>query len=406
MADTEWHSAGPGRYTHSLSSSLTTCHIFNSSDPSSQISPQPRDPVSSSSPCSVQIPQENRQVTAIMFYNCLKARNSVPAVLIHSLLLGKRESLRPSRCPAAHDLSADRGNNFGFDLMWHKVYKWRQLPALAHSSILAHACGWSTELGLSAASIHQEQGLKIKIPLCCGFFELSSDNESFKAWGNEAGSVKEAAFNQASRFSGRIPGTRITCTCFEGPALVLSPPLTVLPGMSRTAPPDWSSAKHMGKLYSICLCSLTLPPQDYLPVPHGLTWRWGWMESSQKIQMKWQLPAPRNEVRSGEATRGLSPHRGSRFHWVEETKPHGSIKLLTSHWQKAVTKAALLQPHRMSQDVQSPAFSLLTGLKIHIFFTAFISFWLLPVCDPKHFAVYLKLIFSWGCVENTLPFWQ
>lgn len=58
-----------GRYTHSLSSFLATCHIFNSSDPSSQISPQPWDPVSSSSPCSVQVPQENRQVTAIMFDN-------------------------------------------------------------------------------------------------------------------------------------------------------------------------------------------------------------------------------------------------------------------------------------------------------------------------------------------------
>lgn len=78
VAGTKWHSAGPRRYTHSLSSSLTTRRIFNSSDPSSQISPQPWDPVSSSSPCSVQIPQENRQVTAIMFYNYLKARKFSP----------------------------------------------------------------------------------------------------------------------------------------------------------------------------------------------------------------------------------------------------------------------------------------------------------------------------------------
>ena len=78
VAGTEWHCAGPGRYTRSLSSSLTTCRVFNSSDSSSQISPQLWDPVNSFSPCSVQIPQENRQVTAVMFYNYLKARKFYP----------------------------------------------------------------------------------------------------------------------------------------------------------------------------------------------------------------------------------------------------------------------------------------------------------------------------------------
>lgn len=406
MADTEWHSAGPGRYTHSLSSSLATCHVFNSSDPSSQISPQPWDPVSSSSPCSVQIPQENRQVTAIMFYNCLKARNFVPAVLIHSLPLGKRESLRPPRCPAAHDLSAAGGDKVGFDLTRHKVYKRGQVPAPPHCSILAHACGRSTELGLSAAPMHREQGLQIKIPLCSGFFELSSDNESFKAWGNEAGRVKEVAFNQASRFSGRISWHRDHTHLLWRTGAGFIIPVNGVAWHGKKCPLDWSSAKHVWKTYSICLCSLTLPPQDYLPMPHGLTWRWGWMERSQKLQIRRQLPAPRNEVGSGGDTGGLIPNRGSRSHWVEETKPYGSIKILTSHWQKAVTKAALLQPHRVCQDLQSPALSLLAGLKIHVFFTALISFWLFPVCDPKHFAVYLKLIFSWECMENTLLFWQ
>lgn len=68
----------PGRYIHSLPSFLAPCRTFNSSDSSSQISPQPCNPVSSSPPCSAQIPQENRQVTAIMLHNHRKARQFPP----------------------------------------------------------------------------------------------------------------------------------------------------------------------------------------------------------------------------------------------------------------------------------------------------------------------------------------
>lgn len=57
-------------------------------------------------------------------------------MLIHTLPLGKRQSLPPSRCPAAHNLNVVDGDKVSFDLTQHKVYKWLQFPAPPSSSIL------------------------------------------------------------------------------------------------------------------------------------------------------------------------------------------------------------------------------------------------------------------------------
>lgn len=74
---------------------------------------------------------------------------------------------------------------------------------------------------------------------------------------------------------------------------------------------SWSSSKHVGKMYVIYHYRLTLPPQDYLHVAHSLTRHWGWMQrKNQKIQIRWQLPPPRNVAGSGGGTGGLSLQQG------------------------------------------------------------------------------------------------